>query len=316
MTATVICTAKPGSKKWLALRPSGVGASEVPTMLGLNPWQSPIDLWLSKTGKADPFTGNYATRRGHHMEAFVIDAYAQAHPGTIVEVHPDIPSMLAHPDVPQARCSLDGLGHTRIKTVAIEAKTANHRQWGKWADGALPDAYALQVMFQLAVTGLDEGHVVVDLAGDYQERVVLRDDVMCDRLIESVAKWWHDHITLDVMPDVDPVRDRDRLADLWTPNPDLPAVMVPLDVAQELRDAKARAAAAKTDLEVAAARVQIAMQSATAAVDPDGEPVAKWTPSKGRESLDTKALAADLPDVAAKYMRTGKPGRRFTVTGG
>ncbi len=315
MTATVLCTAKPGSKKWLSMRPGGIGASEVATMLGLNPYQTAVDLWLAKTGKADGFTGNYASRRGQHLEAFVLAAYADAHPDTIVEAYPDIPSMLAHPDVPEARCSPDALGHNPAASLAIEIKTAGHRQRGKWADGAVPDAYALQVMYQLAVTGLDLGHIAADVAGDYEERVVVRDDALCDRLIDAVAKWWRDHVVADVMPKLDPVRDRDRLADLWTPNADLPPARVGHDLANELRDAKAAAAAAKTDLDVAAARVQIAMQSATEAVTPDGDVVAKWTASKPRESIDTKALAADLPDVAANYMRTGKPGRRFSITG-
>jgi len=118
------------------------------------------------------------------------------------------------------------------------------------------------------------------------------------------------------MPKPDPVRDRDLLADLWVPNPDLPPARVGHDLANELRDAKAAAAAARTDLEVAAARVQIAMQSATEAVTPDGDTVAKWTASKGRASMDTALLKEELPLVAAKYMRTGKPGRRFSITAG
>jgi putative phage-type endonuclease len=316
MTATVICTAKPGSKKWLSMRPGGIGASEVATMLGGSQWHTPVELWMQKTGRAEGFSGNYASRRGQHLEAFVLAAYADAHPDTIVEAYPDVPSMLAHPDVPQARCSLDALGHNRDESLVIEIKTAGHRQRGKWIDGAMPDDYQLQVLHQLAVTGLDTAHIAVDVAGEYEERVLFRDADKCDRIIEAVARWWHDHVELDVMPKPDPKRDRDLLADLWTPNPDLPPARVGHDLANELRDAKAAAAAAKTDLEVAAARVQIAMQSATEAVTPDGDTVAKWTASKGRASIDTKALAADLPDVAANYMRTGKPGRRFSITAG
>lgn len=311
MTATVLCTAKPGSKTWLSHRPGGIGASEIAAMLGLNPYQTPVQLWLTKTGKDEGFTGNYATRRGQHLEAFVLATYAEHYPDSIVEAHPDIPSMLAHPDVPQARCSLDALAHNRDTSLVVEIKTAGHRQRGKWADDALPDAYALQVMYQLAVTGLDLGHVAADIAGDYVERVVVRDDAMCDRLINAVAKWWHDHVVADVMPKLDPVRDRDLLADLWTPNPDLPPAHVSHDLAQELRDAKAAAAAAKTDLEQAAARVQIAMQCATQAVTPDGDVVAKWTARAGAKTIDRDAMEAD--GVLEKYQREGTPGRSFRV---
>lgn len=316
MAGISVCTAAPLSDEWLKERDNGIGASEVAAMLGLNPWQSPIDLWLTKTGQAEGFSGNYASRRGQHMEAFVLAAYAEQHPGAIIDTAPaDIPSIIAHPDVPEARCSLDALAHTKDESVVVEIKTGNHRQRGKWADGAMPDTYLLQCMYQLAITGLDTAHVAADIGGDYEERVVVRDDDLCERLVAAVQEWWTQHVVAGAMPTVDPVRDRDRLADLWVPDPTLPATVVGFDLAAQLRDAKAAAAAAKTDLEVITATVQITMQCATAAVDPDGAAVAKWVGSKGRTTIDTAALTADLPDVAATYMRTGKPGRRFTVNG-
>lgn len=95
--------------------------------------------------------------------------------------------------------------------------------------------------------------------------------------------------------------------------PTLPAAVVGHDLAA--RDAKAAAAAAKTNLEVITAQVQIAMQCATATVDRDGAAVAKWVGSKGRTTIDTAALTADLPDVAATYMRTGTPVAQSPSTG-
>lgn len=315
MAAVTACVDAPGSDRWLAARGLGIGASEIAALLGMDPYRTAVDLYLEKTGQAEGFTGNYPSRRGQHMESFVLAEYARQHPGTIIETAPDdIPSILCHADVPEARCSLDALAHDRDETIAVEVKTCGHRQRGKWADGAVPDGYALQVMYQLAITGLQKAVIVADVAGDYEERIILRDDAMCERMIATVQQWWHDHIVAGVEPTPDPVRDRDRLADLWPADDRLPAVVVSDDLAQRLRDAKAAAAAAKTDLEVVTAEIQIAMQRATAAVTPDGEPVAKWTASKGRESIDTTALKAALPDVAAQYTRTGKPGRRFTVS--
>ncbi len=312
MTGISVCTAPPLSDEWLAERDNGIGASEVATLLGLNPYQSPVDLWLTKTGQAEGFTGNYASRRGQHMEAFVLAAYSDAHPRAIIDTAPaDIPSIIAHPDVPEARCSLDALAHTKEQSVVVEIKTGNHRQRSKWADGAMPDTYVLQVMYQLAVTGLDVAHVAADIGGDYEERVVVRDDKLCDRLLAAVQEWWTQHIVAGTMPTVDPVRDRDRLADLWTPDPTLPAAVVGHDLAAQLRDAKAAAAAAKTDLEVVTAQVQIAMQCATAAVDPDGEAVCSWATRSGPTTVDRKALDAD--GLLQKYQRQGKPTRSFRV---
>ena len=62
---------------------------------------------------------------------------------------------------------------------------------------------------------------------------------------------------------------------------------------------------------MAAARVQIAMQSATEAVTPDGDVVAKWTARAGAKTIDRDAMTAD--GVLEKYQREGKPGRSFRV---
>ena len=35
-----------GSPEWLAFRMTGIGASEVGSVLGVNPWKSAVDVWL------------------------------------------------------------------------------------------------------------------------------------------------------------------------------------------------------------------------------------------------------------------------------
>ena len=172
MTAIGVCHAAPGSEQWRAQRALGVGGSEISTLLQLNPYATVLDLWLAKTGQAEPFAGNYATRRGQHMERFLLDTYAAEHPGTVIETAPaDIPSIVAHKDVPVARVSLDGLAHSRAETAVIEAKTGNARQAAKWADGGMPDAYKAQAAYQLAVTGLDHCVVVADIVHEDSKAV-------------------------------------------------------------------------------------------------------------------------------------------------
>lgn len=49
-----------GSPEWLAYRRTGIGASEVGSVLGVCPWKSPVDVWLEKMGRVPPFEGNNA----------------------------------------------------------------------------------------------------------------------------------------------------------------------------------------------------------------------------------------------------------------
>ena len=316
MTATVLCTAAPTSDEWLMWRPSGIGASEVATVLGYNPYATPLDLYLAKTGQAEPFTGNYATRRGQHLEAFILSTFADEHPGMVVESWPDIPSMLAHPDVPALRASLDGLCHDKSTTAVVEIKSGSARQRGAWGDDTMPDAYLVQAQAQLAVTGLDVAYVAADIGGDYIERVVPRDDAFIDSMVQMVDHFWWNHCDPNgprVMPDPDLVRDRDTLPRLWTADVTAEPVVLGADAIDRLRAAKAALNAAKTDYEVAAAEIQAQMRESVAAVDAAGDPVASWSPVKARESIDVKRLRAQYPAIAADLTMTGQPGRSFRV---
>jgi len=37
-------------EQWLELRRQGIGGSDAAAILGMNPWKSPMDVWLEKTG--------------------------------------------------------------------------------------------------------------------------------------------------------------------------------------------------------------------------------------------------------------------------
>ena len=59
--------------EWLEHRKSGIGSSEVATILGLNPWETPYQLWRRKVGLDEPKTETFAMKAGHYLE----DAVAQ-----------------------------------------------------------------------------------------------------------------------------------------------------------------------------------------------------------------------------------------------
>ena len=44
--------------QWLDGRRRGIGGSDISKILGLNKWESDLDLWMDKTGRADGSPGN------------------------------------------------------------------------------------------------------------------------------------------------------------------------------------------------------------------------------------------------------------------
>ena len=55
-------------EEWLEVRKSGIGSSEVATIVGLNPWETPYQLWRRKRGLDAPKPENFAMKAGHYLE--------------------------------------------------------------------------------------------------------------------------------------------------------------------------------------------------------------------------------------------------------
>ena len=52
MTAAILAkTLDMPRDKWLELRRQGIGGSDAAAIMGLNPWKTPMDIWLEKTGE-------------------------------------------------------------------------------------------------------------------------------------------------------------------------------------------------------------------------------------------------------------------------
>lgn len=214
--AAVVVLGRASRARWLARRRKGLTATDVPAILGVSPWRTPLDVWLDKVNPAG-WAGSYATRRGQRLEPFLAGEYARQYltsPGECVERGP---ALLAHPDHPLLMCSIDYLAHHADQTVVLECKTAG--SWNPdWADGDLPDQYAVQALVQAAVTGLP---VVVwaDVAGRPELRRIDRDPVWEAQAIPVLEAWWARHVVELTPPPLDPLRDYIHLNRVWRPEP-------------------------------------------------------------------------------------------------
>src|SRR5690348_4034345 len=71
--------------EWLALRNSGIGASEVAAILGESKYDSPYSLWARKTGRTEPGPRTAIQRRGLVFENAIADTFAENHPEYYVQ---------------------------------------------------------------------------------------------------------------------------------------------------------------------------------------------------------------------------------------
>ena len=64
---------------WRQTRNLGIGGSDAGAIMGMNPWKSKYQLWLEKTGQAEPedISGKESVYWGTVLEAPVADRFAE-----------------------------------------------------------------------------------------------------------------------------------------------------------------------------------------------------------------------------------------------
>jgi putative phage-type endonuclease len=199
-SAEFVANLENGSEEWLNIRAAGIGGSEVGTICGLNPWESPFTLWAKKTGRIESsIPQNEAMEWGNRLEPVVLDKFADAHPELVV--HRDVGTwahkvrswQIANPDAIFENPETGEVG-------VIEVKTAQYED--AWSEG-VPKHYEAQVLWYLQTFGLSRAHVVVLFHGNrYREYEVLSDPDAQDYILER-ATYMKALIDSDTQPEFD-----------------------------------------------------------------------------------------------------------------
>ena len=191
---------------WLAARQhQGIGGSEAGCVLGVNKYQSNLQLWELKTGRreAPDLSDNAAVQFGKFAEPHLRELFKQDYPEYQVDYHEfwiyvndQYPFIFATLD--GELTALDGSrGVLEIKTTTIQ----NRMQWDEW-DGRIPDSYYAQCLHQLAATGWDfvilKAYIRYHVDGEVRVTIrhyrIDRKDVKSEinYLIARETKFWQD----------------------------------------------------------------------------------------------------------------------------
>lgn len=193
-------------EEWLLMRKQGIGSSDAATSIGLNPYQSALELWMVKTGrdellpKIDPNDESHPTYWGNILEPIVAAHYTKRTGFKVRKTN----AILQHPNDDKG-WMLANIDYSIVgcKDVQIlECKTAGEFGSRLWRDG-VPEYIQCQVQHQLAVTGRQAADVCVLLHGQKIEIHRLeRDEEVIDRLIELERRFW-EYVISDTPPPAD-----------------------------------------------------------------------------------------------------------------
>lgn len=193
-----------------------IGSSDIASIIGISPWRSALDVWLEKRGEAEESTDPARERRlkrGIRLEPIVIEMFQEEKGVFVVDrntrySHSEYPFLAAQIDFeydPDGECSAPCNGET--KTVDPRAAY----DWGPDGSQEIPDYYAAQVMFGLAVTGRKEATVVALIGDDLRCYVFQRDDELCAELIRKAVEFWDVNVGMGIPPAIQTKDDASKL---------------------------------------------------------------------------------------------------------
>lgn len=218
-----------GSEAWLDQRRQGIGGSDAPVVLGLQPYETTRqEVWREKTGRRteDDWVGASAKHYGHRAEAMIRQHLRRrsedtpARFGDFANLR-RVTRQLAHPDRPWQRANIDGLArgvrmNGETKDLVVEIKTSthphDHYKGPEWReDGVRRDHYA-QIQHYLAVTGLDEArYVYFEVPFDRSSALHIDERFIADDDTEAYWRWIVDKGELTI---VEVERDASYIDDL------------------------------------------------------------------------------------------------------
>lgn len=217
-------------EEWLALRNTGLGGSDAGTVLGVNPYKTPFQLYLEKRGEiaADDLSEKEAVHFGVVLEDVVAAEYSRRTGRKVERCN----TMLRHRAHPWMLGNLDRLvwqgdkrpqhrGEIRTKHL-LECKTALGRfidksMWGPDGTDEVPMSYLAQCQHYMAVTDAEQCDLAVLLSGpEFRIYPIRRDDTLIASMIEHEAEFWERIQTANAPPpDYDHATTADVLAKLY-----------------------------------------------------------------------------------------------------
>lgn len=318
--ATYTVTSK-SHDEWLRSREGGIGSSEVATILGVNPYDTPYQLWLRKTGRVKvEEKENFLMKAGHYLED-AISHFCADEVGLDIVKSSAAEFVVIDKDKPFLRVSPDryaypkGVKHTADNKVIIECKSTQ-----KPVDpDNLSKYWFCQVSYQLHVTKIPMAYIAWLIQGrDFGCKPIYHDPDFCQFIAEEVERFWVDCVVGGKEPALSNIQDviikfprheegktvyaPDDLVDLWG----------------ELKDTNAeikRLEARKDEIEEAMKATMLDAERLAIRADNDNPErvIATWKAGKDSRKFDVDKFKAEHPEMYSEYLKDTPGSRRFSL---
>lgn len=191
------------TKDQLALRKTGITATDAVVLAGLSPYRdaSPLRVYAEKVGaEVEPLTGE-RLELGHDLEPIILKRLAARRDLVLV------PGETARSRLHATHLATpDGLHKPNGELRAVaEAKAVGLHNAGMWGEEGeeIPDHVLAQVTWQMHCLQVDQGYVGALIGTEIRTYLVAIDHDLVGALVEVADRFWTDHVKKRVPPKPD-----------------------------------------------------------------------------------------------------------------
>ena len=296
-------------EEWLESRKKGIGGSDASSIMGLNPYSSPLKVYLDKIGKGEDKVTTEAMRQGTDLEQYVAERFCEE---TGLQVR-RCNQILQHPKYDWMLANVDRLivGHN----AGLECKTTSPYSKFKFDEGEINPHYYWQSVHYMAVTGADTWYVAVLVLGKaFHVFEIRRDEAAIRQLIDAEKVFWEEHVLKKDPPlPTGSEVDDEAVAAVYPEGDDAEedVELFDIDNILDLRNLTLKRRE-EIDAEIREYDQQIKMAMGKHVHGYTNKWKVNWS-NTSTSRVDAKLLKEKYPEIAAEVTKT-TTGRRFSVS--
>lgn len=315
-------------EEWLQVRSKGIGSSEIGSVLGLNKWQTPYQLWRRKRGMDEPEPENEAMLLGHLLEDAVAQRWAIATGREIIKesakewiyVHPEYDYFRASPD----RIYYENNAiHRESNKCILECKTTVLDV----SEDEIPQTWFCQVQWLMFVTGYRSASLAwlkLDTR-TFGYKDIEYNEEFCEWMAREADVFWNVYVQGDEEPPFVNVKDIlikfSKHTDGKTISSDEQVevegeTMKLLEAVRNVKAIKESIAELEQQKEQYENAIKTAMCDAEAITHEEGGRIVSlvtWRAAKDSLKFDATAYQKEHPEEAQAYMKNVAGSRRFLI---
>ena len=294
--------------QWLKEKSKGIGGSEIATILGLNDYQTPYDLWELKTGKREPEEVNEAMQNGHYLE-LAISAYFEKETekkinqesiGNVFYVDKEKPYFIGSPD----RLYEDN------KVLECKSTSMNVDK------DDIPDNWYAQLQWYLMVTESDSGAIAwVSSHGGrnhFDHVFVEKDSDYIAYMREKAEKFWLENAVKDVPPEPVNGEDTEKMYPREEEGKEVGAEPEIMELYNELVDLNEQKKEAEARINEIKDHIKKQFGDAEK-MTYFGDVLFTWKKSKDSVQFDKKEFEKQKPELYKQFLKPKKGSRRLLI---